>query len=70
VYINTLKAGIIDGSSIALPERISSNNRKPNSFNNSFLSHTLNESIVFLFKQKPRAMYLEDVSSLISLNGR
>lgn len=51
MYINTSKAGIMEGSSIALPERKSSNNRSPNSLNNSFLSHILNESIVFLFKQ-------------------
>jgi len=51
VYINISKVGIKDGSSIALPDWKSSNNRLPNSFNNSFLSHVLNESIVFLFKQ-------------------
>lgn len=51
VYINISKVGIKDGSSIALPDWKSSNNRPPNSFNNSFLSHVLNESIVFLFKQ-------------------
>jgi len=67
VYINTSNAGIMDGSSIALPERKLSNNRSPNSFNNSFLSHILNESIVFLFKQNPRAIYLKVVSSLTSL---
>lgn len=50
-YINKLKAGIKDGSSIALPEWKSSNMRWPNSSNNTFLSQFLKESKVFLFKQ-------------------
>lgn len=66
-YINMSKAGIIDGSSIALPVWKSSNMRSPNSFNNFFLSQVLNDSTVFLFIKWPRAIYLEVVSSFMSL---
>lgn len=66
-YINISKAGIMDGSSIALPEWKSSNICSPNSFNNSCLSQVLNDSTVFLFIKWPRAIYLEFVSLFISL---
>lgn len=58
-YINNPKAGIMDGFSIASPERKSFNTTVPNSLSNSTTLVVLNESSVFLFKQLPRAIYLE-----------